>query len=308
MRTVLAEVAVDRWAAPTTHQLRIFLVLADELHFGRAAALMFMTQPALSRQFDALERRLGVQLIARTNRSAELTPAGQAILPEARAVVDAMRGLRRVTRGHLRAVAGHLVIGTAEASMPYTQAILDELRRGHPDLTFEVRPLDLVEQYESLLADEVDAVFCRPPVPEGIATIQLATEPRVVCLSADDPLAELPEIRLARLRDHPVVSYPSECPQVWRDFWTVAVRPDDTAVGSGPVVRDVETLLTTVALGEAIAFLPAVARRFLPRPGIAFLDVIDLSPCLSALAWHAANGDRPTITALRRAAETARNR
>ncbi|WP_246257845.1 LysR family transcriptional regulator [Amycolatopsis anabasis] len=289
------------------HQLRIFLSLAEELHFGRAAARMFMSQPALSRQLSALERRLGVELVARTNRSVELTPAGRAILPEARAALDAMRKLHRAVEGHTRSATGKVVIGTigAESAMTHTHRVLAELRLKNPNLSVEVRLLNVVEHFLSLFTGEVDVVFCRPPAPAEIQTHHLATEPRVVCLSADDPLASRLEVSLDELQHRVVISFPPECPQVWRDFWAVDPRPDGSPVKYGPVVRDVESLLATIAHGKAIAFQPAAARRFFPRPGIAFVDVTDLPPCTSALAWHEANRERPNVLAVRQAARAA---
>src|SRR5262245_39900482 len=89
---------------PSIHQLRLFLVLAEELHFGRAASRMFMTQPAFSQQIRTLENRFGVPLIHRSSRSVELTHAGEALLPKARAVVEAMARLRQATDLHAREI------------------------------------------------------------------------------------------------------------------------------------------------------------------------------------------------------------
>ncbi|WP_433328391.1 LysR family transcriptional regulator [Spirillospora sp. CA-294931] len=298
---------MDLPLSPTVHQLRIFLILAEELHYGRAAARLFVTQPALSRQILALERRLGVSLFERNSRSVRLTPAGAAVLPEARAVVDAMREVHRASCKHARSACGQVIIGTvgAEGAMPYAHAILEELRRRNPRLCVEMRLLDLVDHFRALERGEVDVVFGRPPVPEGVATLHLATEPRVVGVSADHPLAARTSVTLKELTGEPVIDHPEECPQVWREFWAADPRPDGSPVVYGPVVRDVETALTTVAQGRAIVFHPAAARSLFPRPGVVYLDVEDLPPCTSALAWNAASGDHPNVVAVRRAARAA---
>ncbi|WP_211342797.1 LysR family transcriptional regulator [Actinomadura pelletieri] len=291
-------------ATPTAAQLQAFLMLAEELHFGRAAVRLFMTQPALSRQIRALERRLGVAVVERTSRSVALTPAGQALLVEARTVVDGLSRLCRVAREHARAVSGHVVIGTigAEGAMPHVHAVLAELRRRSPDLHVELRLLNLIEHYRSLERAEVDLAFCRPPAPDGIRTLQLATEPRVVCVPTGDPLAERNAVTLADLAGRAVVSAPDACPEVWRDFWAVDPRPDGSPVVYGPVAQDVESILATVAQGQGIAFMPEAARRFFPRPGVAYVDVVGLSPCTSALAWSASRGNEPHVLAVRQAA------
>ncbi|MFG2527133.1 LysR family transcriptional regulator [Streptomyces sp. NPDC048516] len=292
--------------APSVQQLESFLILAEELHFGRAAARLLVTQPALSRQLRSLEERLDVVLLQRSRRRVEITPAGEALLPKARAVVEAMAGLCRAAGSHARQIEGRLVIGSigAEAAMPYTRAILDELHTCHPRLRTSVRGLDLATHFDALERGEVDVLFLRPPVPPGIETLLLATEPRVACLPADDPLAGRDEVTLAELSGRPVVDVPPQCPRVWWRFWAVDPRPDGSPVRYGPVVPDMEALLLAVSQGQAMAFLPAAARRFFPRPGISYVAVPDLPPGTAALAWAARNRTLPTVAAIRRAAAT----
>ncbi|MDT0309077.1 LysR family transcriptional regulator [Streptomyces sp. DSM 44917] len=292
---------------PSTHQLRLFLALAEEAHFGRAAARLFMTQPALSQQIRALEERLGMLLIDRTSRAVTLTAAGRALLPEAREVVDAVARLRRRAETFAREVRGHLVLGFigAEASMPYTHAVLSALNERHPRIGIEMRGLDFADQIDALANGDVDAAFLRPPLPPGVQTLHLATEPRVACLAANDPLAAGSPLTLAQLADRPVIDLPEGSPPGWRDFWTVAPRPDGASPLFGPVATDVESLLHTVARGPAMSFLPAAARRLYPRPGVAYLPVTDLSPCTSALAWLPHRRTHPLLTALRESAHAA---
>ncbi|MEU8868146.1 LysR family transcriptional regulator [Streptomyces umbrinus] len=223
---------------PSIHQLRLFLTLSEELHFGRAAARLFITQPALSQQIRELEKRLGVRVMERTSRTLTLTAAGQALLPEARAAVTAVDRLRRAADAQLRQSTGRLVVGTmgAEASMAHTRAVL------------------------SLL--------------QGV----------------------------------PVVDMPEQVPRQWWDFWAVDPRPDGSRVRYGPVVTDMESLLHTVATGEAMCFLPKAAREYFPRAGIRYIDVADLTPSTSALAWLRRRRAESTIRAIRHAAQEATSR
>ncbi|MFF9481843.1 LysR family transcriptional regulator [Streptomyces sp. NPDC014733] len=288
-------------AEPSVHQLRLFVTLAEELHFRRAAARLFMTQSALSQQIRALEQRIGLRLLSRTTRTVTLTPSGEALLPEARAVAEAMDGLRRTARVRAREVEGRVVIGTltAEPSMPQTRAIIDGLQTRHPGLTIEMRSLNFANQYEALVSGEVDVAFLRPPAPPGIRVQHLVEEPRVVCLPADDPLVDKERIVLDDLSARSMVTMPDESPRVWRDFWAIDPRPDGTPLSFGPLAVDVEEVLAQVALGKVIGFLPASARTFYPRPGIRYRDVVDLPPCTMALTWFAQNHDHPEITLIR---------
>ena len=300
--------AHDARRDPSTHQLRLFLVLAEELHFGRAAARLFMTQPALSHQLRALEERLGVPLVTRTSRSVELTQAGSALIPEARAAIAAMARVSQVADRHAREVRGHVRIGCfqAKAALPIVRRLLEEFQRRHPDVILEMRTLDFVGQTRALLDGEVDAVFCYLPVPEGIQAQVLAQDARVVGIPAGHPLAARTSVTLDELDELPVIGNSEQIPAVWRDFWIASPRPSGKPVRVVPHgAPDFETVLSAVALGQGICFAPAAARLLYPRPGVAYLDVPDLSPCSSALAWQTRRRDTPAVTALREAARVA---
>ena len=288
---------------PSGHQLRLFLVLAEELHFGRAAERLFLSQPALSQQIRALEKRLGVELLRRSSRRVELTAAGQALVPEVRDLVAAMTRLQRLATAYAREVRGHLTIGAigGEAAMPYMVAILAELAARHPAVTVEMRAVDLVGQFDAFTRGEIDAAFLRPPLPPGLQGLHLATEPRVACLPADDPLVEQAPLTLAQLADHVMVDVPAELPRVWWDYWAVNPRPDGSRVRFGPTVKDIEAMLLAVARRQAITFLPSAARHLYPRPGIAYVDVTDLPPSTAALAWPPENRGQPALAPLLKA-------
>ncbi|MDW8804141.1 LysR family transcriptional regulator [Streptomyces scabiei] len=292
---------------PSLHQLRLFLVLAEELHFGRAAARVYVTQPAFSQQIRSLEQRLGVALVARGGRGGpgtRLTPAGQALAEEARVVVEAMGRLRQTADRHAGTARGRLLIGSlgAEAAMPSAHAVLALLRELHPDLEIEVRNLTFVDMFGALLAGEVDAAFLRGPLPGGIQSLRLATGTRVVCLPADDPLAGRESVTLADLGDRAVVDMPPEVPRAWWDHLTVNPRPDGTPVRYGPVVRDTEAMVFAVTQKQAIAFLPAAARHLYPRTGVTYVHCPELGVSTAELAWLPDHRDGPTVTALREAA------
>ncbi|GHH31272.1 LysR family transcriptional regulator [Streptomyces rubradiris] len=288
---------------PSTHQLRLFLALAQELHFGRAAARLFMAQPTLSKQIRLLESKLGVILLDRTSRAVALTPAGRALIPEAQEAVRAMARLRQRAAEHSRQVRGHLVLGfiAGEAAMPYTHAILDELHRRQPCIQVELRALSFGNQFQALANGDVDAALLRHPLPRSLRTIRLATEPRVACIPASDRLAALQAERpvtLMDLADYLVVDMPTQAPRDWWDSWAVNPRPDGSSVEFGPVAENIEGLLHIIARAHAFSFLPAAARLLYPRPGIAYLDVADAPPSTAALAWMPTNRDRPTLAAL----------
>ncbi|MEU5212530.1 LysR family transcriptional regulator [Streptomyces sp. NPDC020742] len=288
---------------PTVHQLRLLLTLAEELHFGRAAARLYLTQPALSQQIRSLEQRLGVELFTRTSRRVEVTPIGQELLPLVKSVVEATDDLRNAAR-HASLGRGGLRLGVSDcaAALASTRGVLASITALHPGLDLTVRVLDLVEQTTALADGQIDAAFVYLPVPDGLHVQPLTTEPRVVCVSSGDPLARRSVVRLADLAGRPMVGLTPEMPRRGRDFWAVDPRPDGSPVRyTSHRITRVESLLSAVSFDGALAFLPSVAAELYPRPDISYLPVPDVPPCTFAVAWPAANHDTPQIAVVKEA-------
>lgn len=287
---------------PTVHQLRSVLTLAEELHFGRAAARLYLTQPALSQQIRTLEHRLGVQLFTRTSRRVTVTPLGHALLPLVKNVIEATDELRSAAD---RSPAGsdglRLRLGLTDcaAALAATRRVIATLTTLHPGLELDLRVVDLVEQAKALAAGQIDAAFVYLPVPDGFHTQPLTTESRVACVSAADPLAQRSSVTLADLANHAMVSLTPEVAEEGRAFWAVDPRPDGTPVRyTDHYVKRVESLLSAVSFDGAIAFLPAVAADLYPRPDIRYLPVHDLVPCTFGVVWATADHTCPHIAVL----------
>lgn len=272
---------------PTFHQLRLLLTLADECHFGRAAARLHLTQPALSQQIRSLERRLGVQLFSRSSRRVELTPGGEALLPLAKNVVEAMRDLRSAAR-QPGLGSTSLTLGVAEnaAALAATRFVVSMINELHPHLDVVIRVVDFVEQASLLEMGEVDAALVYLPLPAGLQIEPLVSEPRVACISRSYPLAERESVYLGELAGYPMVGLNSGVPGFARRFWSVDPRPDGSPVSfSRHGATKCEELLSAVSFDGAIAFVPAVTEQLYPRPDIRYLPVCDLTPCTLCLAW-----------------------
>ncbi|MEV5238442.1 LysR substrate-binding domain-containing protein [Streptomyces cinnamoneus] len=284
-------------ADPSTHQLRLLLVLAEELHFGRAAQRLFISQPAFSRQIRALEERLGVTLVKRSTRRVELTPAGEALLPQVRAVVDAVDGLRGAVKAQARPGPDRVVLGSYVSGLPTLRILLDRLRTHHPCPELELRAVGPVDQVSALLNGDADAVICYGPMPEGIRTLPLETEPRFVCLPDTHPLADREAVTLAELAGLPVIGFPPHVSKVWRNFWAADPRPDGTPVRyTEHAGATLEACISLVSLGHGIRFISESGRDLMPRPGVRFIAVTDLPPCTALLAWPASRPASPALT------------
>ncbi|MCP9958037.1 LysR family transcriptional regulator [Streptomyces sudanensis] len=279
----------------------MFLALAEELHFGRAADRVFVSQPALSRQIRALEELLGVALVERSTRRVRLTGAGQALLPSVRAAVRAADALREAAREASRHDTDRLVLGSYLSALPALRILFDALRRHDGAPVVEWRDVDNVGQVRALLDGGVDAVVCYAPVPDGVRTLRLGTEERYVCLPGSHPLADRAEVALAELDGLPVIGFSPALNPEWRAFWAADPRPGGAPVAyTSHAVTTLEACITHVGLGHGIRFIPASCRQLMPRPGIRYVAVSDLPPCHAVLAWSASRPAPPALAALLR--------
>ncbi|MFF7309216.1 LysR substrate-binding domain-containing protein [Streptomyces sp. NPDC008137] len=295
---------------PSIQQLQLFLLLAEELHFGRAARRAFMAQPTFSRHITALEERLGVAVVERTTRRVVLSAAGEALVGRARTVVEAAEELRREAERRANAAAGRIVIGSLEAitSMDPIPAVLEELRKEFPQLEVDVVRMGF-DAGQAVLRGDVDAAFLFLPVPDGVQTLALAGGPRCVAMADSHPFAARGALTLADLADQPRIGWSEQVPRVFRDFWSAGPRPDGTPVRFSPhAVVDYESALPLIAMGQGIQLPPDVARRLYPRHGVSYVDVTDLAPWTAALGWLPSRRDEPLVAALRRAAQRALRR
>ena len=180
--------------------LRPFVVLADELHFGRAAERLHVTQPALSQQISRLERQLGMRLFDRTRAHVELTEAGADMLAPARTAVEAADAALEVARAHAGGERGELRLGLSPGAHYVAQPLLAEFARRRPEVRVRARTDNsgaLAEQ----VADgrlELALGFCTEP-RDGVVCEWLRDEPVVVAVAADHPLAARRVVALADL-------------------------------------------------------------------------------------------------------------
>ncbi|MFD1210567.1 LysR family transcriptional regulator [Arthrobacter sp. GCM10027362] len=250
-------------------QLRYFLVVADELHFARAAERLHITQPPLTVAIQRLERELGVQLFDRTTRRVSLTAAGQTFRDRVQRAVadldDAARDVAEVAAGR----SGKLSIGfVSSASYTTIPEAIRAFREQRPRVSLVLRPLTSGEQIEQLLDGELDLGLIRDPsyVP-GLRTELLSTEDLVAVLPDAHPLARAAEVRPEMLEGEPMVLFPY---RLMPGFVSRVLGLFDPLQTPPHVVQQAihqETVLGLVAAGLGISVLPESVRRF-QMPGV----------------------------------------
>ncbi len=281
-------------------QLRCFAAVAEELHFGRAAARLNMTQPPLSRQIQVLERILDVQLLERTSRSVRLTAAGRSFLPEAQRILRLAETATHVTRQVAAGRAGVLKLGfTAASAYDFLPRLVTVLRRALPDVTLALREMVSQDQLEALLAGRIDAALVRPPVthPDLIAVRALA-EPLVAALPAGHPLAARVQLTLADLGGEPMIAYAPNEARYFNDLIQGLLA--EAAVEPRIVQRltQIHAILALVRAELGIALVPAAAER-LRFEGVVFRPLLLPAPRPAelVLAWRR-DADEPLIARL----------
>lgn len=240
--------------------LRYFVAVAEECHFGRAADRLHIAQPPLSQQIKQLEAELGVQLLFRTTRKVELTPAGARYLKRARAIladVDAAGAEAvRIAEGEI----GHLVLGfVGTATYDLLPPLARTLRTEFPDLAIDLQGEMLTpSQVEALLDHRLDISFLRPPVRNPDLRVEvLRSEPLVVVLPEAHPLAGRDAVPLDALVDDPFITYPSHQRSVVYDAVFDVCRAAGFTPTGGMEVAETSTLVSFVAAGLGVALVPA---------------------------------------------------
>lgn len=228
-------------------KLRYFLAVAEELHFGRAAERLHITQPVLSRQIRVLESELGVDVFMRDRRSTVLTPAGEQLVRDAGPLLASADALLRRVRA-----AGESVTRFTIGFMPgiTLTPVVRLLRERHPGLDVRMLRTGWHDQVEVLHDARADVGIVRLPIdPAGLEIRPLYTEPRLVMVASSHPLAGKETVRVADLAADHLLQDPDAVPE-WRDI-AVELRTGERR--PVPAIHSVEEKLELVAGGQGIA-------------------------------------------------------
>ncbi|WP_405912754.1 LysR substrate-binding domain-containing protein [Streptomyces sp. NBC_00963] len=257
--------------------LRYFVAVAEELHFGRAATRLHMSQPPLSRAIKQLEAEVGALLFARSPAGVDLTPVGTVLLDEARALLghaDRVRVRVSAAAGVAAITVGILGDGTD----PGVTALAAAYRRRHPGIDIRIRDTDLTDPTCGLRAGLVDVALTRAPFDETALTVgALRTDPVGAVLRADDPLAQHDRLRLADLNDRRWFQFPQGTDAVWQSYW------NGGTVREGPVVRTVQECVQAVLWNGTVGLAPLGHEL---SAELAVVPLIDMTPSRVVVAWN----------------------
>lgn len=258
--------------------LRYFVAVAEELHFGRAAARLCMSQPPLSRAIKQLEAEFGTPLLYRSAAGVTLTPPGATLLDEARTLLERADQVR--VRVAAAAGAGVLTVGLlGDSTDPGAQRLAAAYRRRHPEVEVRIRETDLTDPTCGLRAGLVDVALTRAPFDEaGLIVHELRADPVGAVLRADDPLARRDRLELADLAARRWFQFPDGTDPLWRSYWNGG-EPRE-----GPVVRGVQECVQAVLWNGTVGMAPLGHDL---SEELAIVPVTDMAPSRVVAVWKA---------------------
>lgn len=274
-------------------QLRYFVAVAEERHFGRAAQLLHMTQPPLSQTIQALEDMLGTPLFVRTKRSVALTPAGQALLPEAKRLLQQAASLPDLARRAASGASGLLslsFISTADYSI--LPPLLQRFRARYPQVQIDLREATTDVQLEDLMQGKIDAGLLLPPLSDKASAVldylPVLSEPLVAALPAGF-IRSKRAITLKTVRELPLIIFPRRIAPAFHDTILSCFRDAGVTPHIGQEAIQMQTIVGLVSAGMGMALVPQSVSN-LQRPGVDYRALSGKIPLIeTGLAWRRDN-------------------
>jgi len=276
-------------------QLRYFATVAEELHFGRAARRLHMTQPPLSQTIMALEEMLGAPLFERNRRGVALTAAGAALLPEARRLLEQSAGLAELVQRAATGASGRLSLAfVSSADYSVLPPTLRAYRAEYPQVEITLKEATSDLQLEDLLEGRVDAGLLIPPLPDrarqDLDYLPVLREPLVLAAPAGLPaLARAKAADLRKLAGIPLIIFPRHISPGLYDAILSVFREAGITPEVGQEAIQMQTIVSLVSAGMGLALVPQSVSN-LRRPGVEYLPLVQNTPLVeTGLAWRRDN-------------------
>jgi DNA-binding transcriptional LysR family regulator len=284
---------------PDLRRLRYFVAVAEELHFGRAARRLNVSQPPLSVQIRTLEREIGTPLLIRTQRRVELTEAGRVLLDEARRLLDQAEAAVVHARRAAEGTVGRLAIGfVSTVDYSILPALVRRFRHKHPGISLKLLELTGDRQQALLQSGELDLGLSILPSPAaGLAKRPVFREPLIAAVPASHPLAGRRRTALRSLAAEPFIQFPRELAPGLYDLAIAACQKAGFTPHLAQEAIQMQTILGLVAAGLGVALVPRCMSK-LQRPDVRYLALDARGFEVETVAlWHSENR-APALAAL----------
>jgi DNA-binding transcriptional LysR family regulator len=284
------------WQTTELREIRIFLVLAKELHFGRTAERLSLTQSRVSQTLRALETRLGDRLVDRTSRSVALTAAGERLRAELEPAYAQLLDVLEGFAGARDAPAGVVRLGVtyAAAASPDLLRAIDVFESRHPQCRVETMELPFRDRLQPLRRGDIDLMVLRLPLEQPDIEVGpvVRLEARVLAVARDHPLAARDSVSIEDVAEHCVVDVSDLGPPEIGAAFVPEVTPAGLPIPRlAATVHDFTDLVLLVARGRAVQPTVASAAPRFAHPNVVCLPITDLPPSSTALAWRRDSSD-----------------
>jgi DNA-binding transcriptional LysR family regulator len=282
--------------------LRTFLVVAEELHFGRAADRLRVSQSRVSQLIRTLETIVGERLFDRSSRRVALTPAGEQLRSRVQpAIAELQRAVDDIRVGS-EDIAGELRLGIllGTSGGPHLIDVIGLFERRHPACSVVLRDLDWADALGPVRRGEVDMTAIRFPIRQPDLTVGpvLTTDRRALAVAEDHPLASRRFVTVEDLADY-TLAYATEIPSEILDAFIPSVTPSGRPIAHREVLSPSHAM-TLVARGEIVHATVASLPDYLPYPGVTYVPISDLPPSSAGLVWRT-GGETAAIRAFAKA-------
>lgn len=276
-------------------QLRYFVTVAEELHFGRAAERLHMTQPPLSQAIQGLEELLGAALFLRSRRTVALTAAGQALLPEARRMLAQALELPELVRRAAAGESGRLALAfVSSADYSVLPPFLRNYRAQYPQVQIVLQEATSDLQIEDLMHGRMDAGLLIPPLPDkarlALDYLKVLSEPLILAApSGLDALRGSGPVWLKDLPPLPLIIFPRPIAPALHDAILACFRAAGITPEIGQEAIQMQTIVSLVSAGMGMALVPQSVSNLM-RPGVEYRSLHDATPQVeTGLAWRRDN-------------------
>ncbi|MGK5552420.1 LysR family transcriptional regulator [Actinomadura kijaniata] len=273
------------------HEIETFLALSEELHFGRTAERLHLSQARVSQTIKQLERRIGAPLFERTSRRVAPTPLGRRLHEGLAPVYAQLQSVVAEVTAAARGVEGVLRLGfLGSATGKLTPRILTAFGAAHPDVEIRMREVHPADPLGPLRDDEVDMLLTRLPVEEPDLRVGpvVLSERQVLAVPAGHRLARRPAVRLEELAEERTFGLTGSAPEYWWDAQTPRRTPGGREIRRGQSVGTFQEMMTLIAAGQGVSPVAASVCCFYARPDVVFVPLEDAPPTEVALVWRAA--------------------
>ncbi|MDH4556251.1 LysR family transcriptional regulator [Pseudomonas sp. BN417] len=280
--------------------LWLFLAVAEEQSFSRAAKRLGMSQPPLTEQIQILEHALKIKLFERSRRGAQLTPAGAAILPAVRKFADQLERLELAVLEAVSGQAGVLTIGAiTNAMIDVLPPLIDRFKAEHPQITVAVREIDSAEAIPALESGDIDLAFARLEgnLGKDIRSVPLTEDRLAVAILRDHPLATRQRLTLASLADEPLVMSSRQVSPNYFDYLIGVCKANGLSPRVLHEVRSVASQIAFVSCGQGVALVPASMKKLAPDNVVLKPITPRLGVVTTAAVWNAARPN-PLVDAM----------